>query len=40
VLAENKFEEYTLSSPAISDGQIFLRTEKALYCIGKRAPKR
>jgi outer membrane protein assembly factor BamB len=40
VLAENKFEEYTLSSPAISDGQIFLRTEKALYCIGKRAAKR
>ncbi|MCS7024105.1 MAG: PQQ-binding-like beta-propeller repeat protein [Bryobacteraceae bacterium] len=36
VLAENKLDEYTLSSPAISDGQIFLRTEKALYCIGKR----
>lgn len=36
LLAENKFDEYTLSSPAISDGQIFLRTEKALYCIGKR----
>ncbi len=37
VLAENKMDEYTLSSPAISEGQIFLRTEKALYCIGKRA---
>ena len=36
VLAENAMGEYTLSSPAISDGQIFLRTEKALYCIGKR----
>lgn len=36
VLAENRLEEYTLSTPAISDGQIFLRTEKALYCIGKR----
>ena len=35
-IAENKLEEYTLSSPAISDGQIFMRTEKALYCIGKR----
>jgi outer membrane protein assembly factor BamB len=36
LLAENKLEEYTLSSPAISDGQIFLRTEKALYCVGTR----
>lgn len=39
VLAVNKFEEYMLSSPAISEGQIFLRTEKALYCIGKRVKK-
>jgi hypothetical protein len=37
VLAVNKMAEYTLSSPAISEGQIFLRTEQALYCIGKRA---
>ena len=36
VLAENKLDEYTLSSPAISDGQIFLRTSKHLYCIGKK----
>jgi len=36
-LAENRLEEYTLSSPAISQGQIFMRTEKALYCIGKRS---
>ena len=36
VLAENKLDEYTLSSPAISDGQIFLRTAKHLYCIGKK----
>ncbi len=36
VLAENNLGEYTLSSPAISDGQIFLRTEGAVYCIGKR----
>jgi hypothetical protein len=26
----------TLSSPAISDGQIFIRTEKFLYAIGTR----
>jgi len=37
VLAQNDFDDYTLSSPAISDGQIFIRTAKALYCIGKRA---
>jgi outer membrane protein assembly factor BamB len=36
VLAENKLAEYTLSSPAISEGQIFIRTEKFLYCIGQR----
>jgi len=37
VLAENALEDYTLSSPAISDGQIFLRTRGWLYCVGKRA---
>jgi outer membrane protein assembly factor BamB len=36
VLAENDFDDYTLSSPAISEGQIFIRTTKFLYCIGKR----
>ena len=36
VIAENKLDEYTLASPAMSDGQIFLRTTSALYCIGKR----
>jgi outer membrane protein assembly factor BamB len=35
-LAENDLGEYTLSSPAISDGQIFIRTESFLYAIGKR----
>src|SRR2546421_2434618 len=34
VLAENDLNDYTLSSPAISDGQIFIRTAKALWCIG------
>jgi outer membrane protein assembly factor BamB len=38
VVAENKLEEYTLSSPAVSDGQLFLRTAGHLYCIGKRVP--
>jgi len=36
ILAQNDLDEYTLSSPAISDGQIFIRTEKFLYCIGRR----
>lgn len=36
VLAENPLDDYSLSSPAISDGQIFIRTAHNLYCIGKR----
>ena len=36
VLAENPLNDYTLSSPAISDGQIFIRTATNLYCIGKK----
>ncbi|HJY88118.1 MAG TPA: PQQ-binding-like beta-propeller repeat protein [Candidatus Acidoferrales bacterium] len=35
VLAENDLNDYTLSSPAISDGHIFLRTARFLYSIGK-----
>jgi outer membrane protein assembly factor BamB len=35
LLAQNDLGEYTLSSPAISGGQIFIRTEKALYAIGR-----
>jgi outer membrane protein assembly factor BamB len=38
VLGENDLSDYTLSSPAISDGQIFMRTQSCLYCIGKRTP--
>jgi outer membrane protein assembly factor BamB len=36
ILAENSLDDLCLSSPAISDGQIFIRTAQALYCIGKR----
>ena len=36
LLAENDLVDYTLSSPAISDGQIFIRTSTALYAIGPR----
>ena len=40
VLAENNFDDYTLSSPAISEGQIFIRTAGALWSIGKRVDTR
>jgi outer membrane protein assembly factor BamB len=36
ILAENNFDDYTLSSPAISDGQIFIRTTGWLWAIGSR----
>jgi outer membrane protein assembly factor BamB len=39
LLASNDFNDYTLSSPAISEGQIFIRTQKHLYCIGRRAAR-
>lgn len=35
LLAENPTEEYTLSTIAVSNKQLFLRTEKFLYAIGK-----
>lgn len=34
VIAENALNDYCLSSPAISDGQIFIRTAGQLFCIG------
>ena len=37
ILAENPLNDYCLSSPAISDGQIFIRTAERLFCIGQRA---
>jgi outer membrane protein assembly factor BamB len=36
ILAENDVGEYTLSSIAVSRGQIFLRTAEWLYAIGRR----
>jgi outer membrane protein assembly factor BamB len=36
VLAENDLNEYMLSSPAISDGRIFMRGTQFLYAIGNR----
>jgi outer membrane protein assembly factor BamB len=36
LLAENDSAEYTLSTISVSQGQLFLRTEKNLYAIGKK----
>jgi outer membrane protein assembly factor BamB len=36
VLARNPLGEKVQASPAISQGQIFIRTEKSLFCIGGR----
>jgi outer membrane protein assembly factor BamB len=36
LVAENNLNDYTLSSIAISGGQLFIRTAQNLYCIGER----
>jgi outer membrane protein assembly factor BamB len=40
ILAENPLDDYILSSPAISDGQIFIRTAGFLWAIGARRAER
>ncbi len=35
LLAENRLNEPSNSTPALSNGEIFLRTFKHLYCIGE-----
>lgn len=35
-LAENALEDDTIASPATSEGKLFLRGHKALYCVGKK----
>ena len=34
-LTENRLDDDTFASPAISDGKLFIRGKKALYCVGK-----
>ena len=36
VVSENEFDDYSLSSPAISNGQMFFRTTKFLWAIGAK----
>jgi outer membrane protein assembly factor BamB len=38
-LAVNRVEDETIASPAVSGGRIFLRGQKALYCIGVQEPR-
>ncbi len=35
ILAENKLDEVCMASPAVSDGRLFIRARKHLYCIGR-----
>ena len=39
LLAESELKEKVFASPALSEGQIFIRTDKSLICLGKRAAK-
>jgi outer membrane protein assembly factor BamB len=36
VVAQNALSESCFASPAVAGGQIFIRTEQNLYCIGER----
>ena len=38
-LAESALGERVFASPALSEGQIFIRTDKAVICLGKRGMK-
>jgi len=40
LLAENALNDYCLSSPAISDGQMFIRTAGHLFCIGNSSTQK
>jgi outer membrane protein assembly factor BamB len=37
VVARNDLGERAIASPAVSNGQIFIRTDDHLFCIGTRA---
>jgi outer membrane protein assembly factor BamB len=37
VLARNSVGERSVASPAISDGQIFIRTDENIICVGKKS---
>jgi outer membrane protein assembly factor BamB len=35
-LAQHDFDERTVATPALVDGRLYVRTEQALYCFGRR----
>ncbi len=35
IVAQNELGEKCCASPAISQGNLFIRTDKAVYCIGR-----
>jgi outer membrane protein assembly factor BamB len=37
--AESDIREKVFASPALSEGQVFVRGEKSLFCFGKRTPQ-
>jgi outer membrane protein assembly factor BamB len=39
LVAETELEEKVFASPAMSEGQVFVRGEKSLICLGKRVTK-
>lgn len=39
LLAENDLGERIVASPALSNGQIFIRSDKHLFCIGDTSSK-
>ena len=40
LFAEGQTGEFCSASPALSGGQLFVRTNKHLFCIGKTAAER
>jgi outer membrane protein assembly factor BamB len=39
LLAESELKERVFASPALSEGQMFVRTDRSLICLGKRGAK-
>jgi outer membrane protein assembly factor BamB len=37
LVARNEIGERTFASPAVSDGDLFIRGERSLFCIGRKA---
>jgi hypothetical protein len=39
LVAESELKEKVFASPALSEGQMFIRGDKSLICLGKRGSK-